>query len=188
MDRDEQAAIASHAAQMLIAAKYTVRVDPALGTSLPAPGTDAHVGQSLDDRLLELTDRIRGARSGADLSEAAGLLLHPESGVLERVREALEAVGEQITDLDDEAYQLADRFAIASEFVTAAEGELLGVGRELAQIRTPQPYRAQPAAHKAATATSPAARRAGPSARSSTSAAPPAPAGASNQQSGPRVR
>jgi hypothetical protein len=185
MDGDEQAAIASHAAQMLTAAKYTVGLDPALDRSTPATAP-----QSLDDHLLHLTDRIRGARSGAEFSEAIGQFLHPEHGVLERVREALEAAGEQITDLDDEAYQLADRFAIAGEFVTAAEGELVGVDRELVQISSPEPFRVQPASREAALAKSPAAVQAGP-ARTTSSAAPNAPTPASTSHlssSGTRAR
>jgi hypothetical protein len=71
----------------------------------------------------------------------------------------------QITDLDDEAYALADRFGFAAEFVSAAQSELVGAGSGLhrvndsrqdhagAQTRPPAP----PDARRAALATSPAA-------------------------------
>lgn len=186
MPPEAQAAIASHAADMLRAARYTVHLDPALDTARSATATGP---QSLGDHLLHLIDQVRGAQSGAELSEAVGQLLHPEYGVLERVREALEAVGEQITDLDDEAYQLADRFAIAVEFVTAAESELVGVGHELQQVSSSEPSRAQPAAHEAALAKSPAAVQAGPSrATASTAQQAPTLASPSHPSSGPRAR
>jgi hypothetical protein len=122
MGREEQAAVASHAAEMLRAARYAVELDPVLDTASADPAR----AQSLGGQVLNVTDRIRGAESGADLADALAPLLHAEHGVVERVREALEAAGEQITDLDDEAYQLSDRFGFASEFLTAAEGERLG--------------------------------------------------------------
>lgn len=167
MPSPEQAAIASHAAEMLNAARYAVDLDPALNTARPS----ASAARVIGDHLLDLTDQIRGATSGAELSELLGQLLHPEHGALEHLREALEAAGEQITDLDDEAYTLADRFAVSAEFVGAAEGELIGVTRGLRQIGSPEPChpqepapsRAMPASHEAALAKSPAAVQAGPS-------------------------
>lgn len=189
----EQAAIASHAAQMLTAARYTVDLDPTLDS---APPPTASAPPVVGDHLLHLTDQIRSTSSGGELAEAVGQLLDPEHGALERLREALEATAEQITDLDNDAYTLADRFAIASEFVGAAEGELVGVARDLQQISTPEPYhpteqvpcRAQPAAHEAALAKSPAAVQAGSSrGRPSTAANAPSPVSPSNS-SNPRVR
>jgi hypothetical protein len=181
MAREEQAAVASHAAEMLRAARYTVDLDPALDRTQAAPAA-----RSLDDHLLQLIDQIRGARSGGELGETVGRLLHPEHGVLERVREALEAASEQVTDLDDEAHQLADRFAVAAEFVTAAEGELLGAGRELAQIRTPLPYR--PGVREAAVAASPATQAGAVRAAASATTRPPASACVPGPQTGPRAR
>jgi hypothetical protein len=173
MDRQEQAAIASHAAQMLRAARYAVELDPALDTSPADP-------QSLGGQVLAVTDRIRGAESGAELAEALAPLLHAEHGVVERVREALEAAGEQITDLDDEAYQLADRFGFASEFLTAAEGELVGYDEELRRVAVPAHERAAARsaavhdARSAALATSTAGGPASTSRKPPPSAAPPA--------------
>lgn len=178
MDRQEQAAVASHAAQMLRTARYTVDLDPALdANSANQQGT-----QSLDNQVLELTDRIRGAESGAELADTLAPLLNAEHGVLERVREALEAAGEQITDLDDEAYQLADRFGFASEFITAAQGELLGADEELRRIAVPAHEQAAARlaavhdARSAALSTSPAAAQASPgnSIPSVSAVAPPA--------------
>lgn len=88
MDREEQAAIASHAARMLRAARYTVELDPVLD----AASADPQRALSLSDQVLALTNRIRGAQSGAELADALAPLLHTEHGVLERVREALEAM------------------------------------------------------------------------------------------------
>ncbi|WP_405589856.1 hypothetical protein [Streptomyces sp. NBC_01190] len=183
MGRDEQAAISSHAAQMLRAARYTVELDPVLDTSSAGPQR----GQSLGDQVLAVTDRIRGAESGAELADALAPLLDPEQGVLERVREALEAAGEQITDLADEAYQLGDRFGFASDFIVAAQSELADEDEELRRVVLPSQERAAPLsagvhdALGAALAASPAATRA-PASRdaspSAPAAAPPAgPAG-----------
>jgi hypothetical protein len=155
MSRDEQAAIASHAAEMLRAARYTVEIDPQLDIRPAAAGRTP----SLAVQLLEMTDQIRGAGSGADLADTLDSLLHPEHGVLERVREALEAAGEQITDIDDEAYQLADRFGFAGDFLIAAQSELAGAQEELRRV-APGPQD-EPSAHRvhdvssAARATSP---------------------------------
>ena len=94
-------------------------------------------------------------------------LLHPEHGVLERVREALAAAGEQVTDLDVEAYGLADRFAFASEFVGATQGELIGaedslsrVGSSLREQPEVLPRRDDSAKAQAALPSSPAAEKA----------------------------
>jgi hypothetical protein len=149
----DRTSIATRAAKMLTAARYTVHLDPALA----APDPALNVRLSLDDQLLDLTDRIRAARTGSELRACVEQLVDPDQGVLERVREALEAAGEQVTDLDANAHQLGDRFAIASEFVTAAEGELTGAIQEVARIGGPGPAPGRDATHKAALATSPAA-------------------------------
>jgi hypothetical protein len=128
---------------------------------------------SLDDQLLDLTDRIRAARTGTELRACVEQLVHPDNGVLERVREALEAVGEQVTDLDEDAHQLGDRFAIASDFVTAAEGELAGAIQEVARIGGPGPAPDPNPTHKAALATSPPATSS-PAPAPSAPQAPPA--------------
>ncbi|MEE4543627.1 hypothetical protein V2S66_16805 [Streptomyces sp. V4-01] len=187
MGREQQAAVASHAAEMLRAARYAVELDPALDTA-PADS------QSLGGQLLAVTDRIQGAQSGAELAEAVAPLLHVEHGVVERVREALEAAGEQVTDLDDEAYQLADRFGFASEFLTAAQGELVGADEELRQVAVPAHEQAAARsaavhdARSAALSTSPAAIQAS-APRNTTPSTPStvAPAGPA-RDSAPRAR
>ena len=164
MDRDEQAAIANHAAEMLRAARYSVALDPALDTHSANPLGPYTTGAE----LLRLTDQIRSAENGAELQEAVDHLLHPEHGALERLREALEAAGEQITDLDDESYQLADRFGVAAEFVSSTQSELVDSESELRRIgnaaQTPAATRTQPTPltgpRSAALATSPAAAKA----------------------------
>jgi hypothetical protein len=165
MDRGEQAAIANHAAEMLRAARYSVALDPALDTTEVASPTNPLGPYTAGAELLRLTDQIRSAESGAELQQAVDHLLHPEHGALERLREALEAAGEQITDLDDESYQLADRFGFAAEFVSAAKSELVGSERELRRVRnSPRALAlaqssALPAQRSAALATSPAAAK-----------------------------
>jgi hypothetical protein len=149
----DRTAIATRAAKMLTAARYTVRLDPALAAPDPAPSGRL----SLDDQLLDLTDRIRAARTGSELRACVEQLVDPDQGVLGRVREALEAAGEQVTDLDEEAYRLGDRFAVASEFVTAAEGELTGAIQEVARIGGPGHTPDHGVTRKAALAASPAA-------------------------------
>lgn len=190
MGREQQAAVASHAAEMLRAARYAVELDPALDT---APADPARA-QSLGGQVLAVTDRIRGAQSGAELADALAPLLHAEHGVVERVREALEAAGEQITDLDDEAYQLADRFGFASEFLTAAEGELAGYDQELRRVAVPAHEQAaarSAAAHdarSAALATSPAATQASASRNTTHSAPAAAPPAGPARDCAPRTR
>ncbi|WP_042419773.1 hypothetical protein [Streptacidiphilus anmyonensis] len=124
MGRAEQSAIAVHATEMLRAARYSVDLDPALSTIRAATAVNPLGPYTVGAELLRLADRIRSAENGTELRQVVDHLLHPEHGALERLREALEAVGEQITDLDVEAYRLADRFGFAAEFVSAAQSEL----------------------------------------------------------------
>ncbi|GGS40798.1 MULTISPECIES: hypothetical protein [Streptomyces] len=182
---DDRAAIATHAAEMLRAARYGVDLDPALDTTKAFTSANPLGPYAAGAELLRLTEQIRSAETGADLKQALDHLLDPEHGALERIREALEAAGEQITDLDDGAFQLADRFGFAEDFVHSAmselvdsDDELLGVGRpqqpsDQAQTRSrwlPQfrgaAVAASPAAAKAQVSASPDARSTQPSAAS----------------------
>lgn len=133
----DRVAIASHAAEMLRAARYDVALAPSLDNAgTTAPTLANPLGPyTAGAEVLRITDRIKSAENGTDLRQAVDHLLHPEHGALERVREALEAAGEQITDLDDEAYQLADRFGFAAEFVSSAQSELIYSERELPRVR-----------------------------------------------------
>ncbi|WP_406336436.1 hypothetical protein OG814_32325 [Streptomyces zaomyceticus] len=164
----DQVAIATHAAEMLRAARYGVDLAPSLDTaqmSAPARPLGSYAAGA---ELLQITDRIRSAENGADLHRAVDHLLHPEHGALERVREALEAAGEQINDLDDEAYALADRFGFAAEFVSSAQSELVDLEDELRRVGGPSRSQAEtrtrssdlPASKSAALAVSPAAAKA----------------------------
>lgn len=196
MDRGEQTAIAAHAAEMLRTARYSVDLDPALEQAHAATPANPLGPYTAGAELLRLTDQIRSAENGAELRQAVDHLLHPEHGALERVREALEAAGEQITDLDDEAYQLADRFAVAAEFASAAQSELVEVDVELPHIGSaPQPHavtRAQSPAFSAPQSAALAASPAVAKARTSSAlGAGAADAGASvrpAQFPGPRTR
>lgn len=162
----EQAAIATHAAEMLRAARYGVDLGPDLDTSRLTTPANPLGPYTAGAEILRLTDQIKAAETGADLLLAVDHLIHPEHGALERAREALEAASEQITDLDDEAYRVSDRFGFAAEFVSAAESELISSEIELLRIGNPQrpvlETRAQssavPGPRSAALAASPAAK------------------------------
>ena len=161
---------------MLRAARYEVELDPALDAG--GPNTANPLGRYVaSSEVLRLTDRIKAAESGPELREVVDHLLHPENGVLERVREALEAAGEQVTDFDVEAYRLADRFAFAAEFLTAAQGELIGTEGNLSRLGDSSsaalPRRDGSAKAQTARATSPAAANAKTS--SALDGAPPSP-------------
>jgi hypothetical protein len=192
----DRAAIATYAAEMLRAARYSVDIAPSLDTSrLPTPANPLRL-YAAGAEVLQLTDQIRAAENGGELVQAIDHLLHPEHGVLERVREALEAAGEQITDLDDEAYALADRFGFAAEFVSAAQSELVGAETELHRVGDSQQgqveARAQspalPGSPSAALATSPAAAKAKASSALGAGAPEVGAAVRSSQVPGPRIR
>ncbi|MEV7088028.1 hypothetical protein AB0O07_19415 [Streptomyces sp. NPDC093085] len=164
----DKVAIATHAAEMLRAARYSVDLAPSLDTARMSTPAHPLGPYAAGAELLQITDRIRAAENGPDLRRAVEHLLHPEHGALERVREALEAAGEQINGLDNEAYALADRFDTASEFVISAQSELVDSDAELRQVgkvqqppvatRAPSARLADPAG--VALATSPAAAKA----------------------------
>ncbi|WP_329612524.1 hypothetical protein OG244_03810 [Streptomyces brevispora] len=192
----DQVAIATHAAEMLRAARYQVDLAPSLGMarmSSPANPLGPYVAGA---EVLRLTDRIRAAEGGVDLRQAVDHLLHPEHGVLERVREALEAAGEQINDLDEEAYELADRFDLAADLVGSAQAELVGTDSELPDVGIRRKPLSETRAHSAklpdpraaALATSPAADKAKASSALGTSAADSSAAVRPTQVPGSRTR
>ncbi|WP_367828510.1 hypothetical protein [Streptomyces sp. LMG1-1-1.1] len=162
----DQIAIASHAAEMLRAARYGVDLAPSLDVARMSTPANPLGPYAAGAALLQITDRIRSAENGVDLRQAVDQLLHPEHGALERVREALEAASEHITDLDDEAYALADRFGFAAEFVSSAQSELVDSEDELRRVGGPSQAEtrmrssALSASQSAALAVSPAAAKA----------------------------
>ncbi|WP_328946407.1 hypothetical protein OG259_38060 [Streptomyces sp. NBC_00250] len=164
----DRVAIASHAAEMLRAARYGVDLAPSLDTARMSTPANPLGHYAAGAALLQITDRIRSAESGEDLRRAVDQLLHPEHGVVERVREALEAAGWQIDDLDDEAYALADRFGFAAEFVSSAQSELVDSEDELRRVGNPPQSQTETRTHSsdpsasqsAALAVSPAAAKA----------------------------
>ncbi|MEV6974485.1 hypothetical protein AB0N76_13495, partial [Kitasatospora sp. NPDC093806] len=150
----DRAAIATHAAEMLRAARYSVDLDPVLDTGqLTSPA----VGR----QVLEFTDQIRSATTFAEAAGVLDQLLDADEGILVRLQEALEATAEQITDLDPDQYELADRFGAASEQLATAQDELAGAVDKVRDVRldtataqAPVPYAV--AATVAARAASPA--------------------------------
>lgn len=126
----DRASIASHAAEMLRAARYSVELDPGLDTGLTTPAAPhgAHVAGA---QVLRLTDDIRSAANATEAAHAVDQLLDPADGVLVRLQEALEAAAEQVSDLDDDAWELADRFTAASEQLATVNEELAGTAAEV---------------------------------------------------------
>ncbi|MFJ3791504.1 hypothetical protein [Kitasatospora sp. NPDC090091] len=173
----DRAAIATHSAEMLRAARYGVDLDPRLDTDLLTGRTDRHGLATPGGKILQLTDQIRGATDFGEVAEVLDQLVDPDYGVLARVHEAMEAVSEQITDLDPEQFELSDRFGFAGDSISAALGELGGALDEVQRARSPQApahtalatSRYSAAATDAARATSPAV-----TARGVTAGAPPA--------------
>ncbi|MEJ8653833.1 hypothetical protein WKI65_38795 [Streptomyces sp. MS1.AVA.3] len=174
----DKVTIATHAAEMLRAAHYDVDLPPSLDAAPMSPPVPDLGPYAAEAELLRITDRIRAAENCDDLQRAVHHLLHPEHGALERVREALEAAGEQIEalevegeqihDLDNEATDLACRFDYASEYVRGAQSELVNSEAKLRRIGTASREQAEartrsselPDHRGAALATSPAAAKA----------------------------
>ncbi|MFE6101314.1 hypothetical protein ACFVQ4_15250 [Streptomyces laurentii] len=191
----DQVAIAGHAAEMLRAARYGVDLAPSLEAARMSNPARPLESYTVGAALLRLTDEIRAAENGEDLQRALDQLLHPEYGSLERVREALEAAGEHINDLDDEAYGLADRFGFAADFVVSAQSELVdcedevlrvgGPARSGAEVpaRSSAPSTSRSAALAVALATSPAAAKASPGTSTPPPATPPPAAGRTSPRS-----
>ncbi|MFC8720649.1 hypothetical protein [Kitasatospora sp. NPDC057198] len=170
----DRAAIATHAAEMLRAARYDVDLDPRLDTALPGDPADRHLLSVPDAQLLEVTDRIRGASSFGELAEALDQVLDPDGGILDRVHDMLEAASEQATDLDPEQYALSDRLGVAADFVSAAQSELGGLLDEVQRAQSHGAHTAsRSATADAARATSPAVTARGVSTSTPPSAAPP---------------
>ncbi|MFJ8392140.1 hypothetical protein [Streptomyces sp. NPDC094144] len=192
----DRAAIATHAAEMLRAARYEVNLDPSLDTAQTATPADPLGPYPVGAELLQLTDQIRSAENGADLQRAVNHLLHPEHGALERVREALEAAGEQILDLDDEAYALAYHFDFATESVSLAQSELAYLEVELRRVGNAEQSQAETLTHSpmlpdrrdAALAPSPAAAKAKVSSAFGGGASDTSAAVRPSQAPGPRAR
>ncbi|MFD7904394.1 hypothetical protein ACFV4G_19365 [Kitasatospora sp. NPDC059747] len=178
----DRAAIATHATEMLRAARYTVDLDPRLDAS-NLPTTATHGLGTAGEQILQLTDQIRGATTFAEAAGVLDELLDPDGGVLVRLQEALEAASEQVTDLDPDQYELADRFGLASEQLTAAQADLAGAVDEVQRARSHQanPDSTQApmstAAVNAALAVSPAAAALGLRAGTVPAAAVPVTAG-----------
>ncbi|WP_399094142.1 hypothetical protein ACGH2B_25050 [Streptomyces sp. BBFR2] len=164
----ERVAIATHAAEMLHAARYDVDLDHRLDATRTATPALPLGPYTAGAELLRITDQIRSAENGEDLRHAVDHLLHPEHGALERAREALEAAGEQINDLDDSVYRVADQFGVAAELVSAAQSELIEYDVALGRINSAQQARVTtrarsappPDSRSAALSPSPAAAKA----------------------------
>ncbi|MGC4998479.1 hypothetical protein [Streptomyces sp. DT195] len=164
----DKVSIATHAAEMLRAAHYGVDLAPSLDTTPTTAPAHPLGPYTAGAEIIRLTEQVRSAENGADLRRVVDHLLHPEYGVLECAREALEAVGEQINDLDDDAYELADQFGLAAGSVSSAWAELADADDELRHVGNTQQSQTEaptlspklPDHQGAALATSPAAAQA----------------------------
>ncbi|WP_188305730.1 hypothetical protein [Streptomyces sp. CBMA123] len=130
----DRVAVATHAAEMLRAARYNVDLDPKLDPGRLTTPTDPQGLKAAGRQVLELADQIRGASSAADAANALDQLLDPDDGVLARLREALEAAAEQVTDLAPDEYELSDRFSSSAELIGTAEAELADTISDLRTI------------------------------------------------------
>ncbi|MFI8456890.1 hypothetical protein [Kitasatospora sp. NPDC085464] len=120
--RPDAAACATHAAEMLRAARYKVDLDPRLHVEPP---------NTASQQILDLTDELRGSTNFAELGGALDQLLDPDDGMLVRLQEAMETASEQITDLDPDQVELSDRFGFASDQLVAVQAELAGAVDEV---------------------------------------------------------
>ncbi|MFJ4676838.1 hypothetical protein [Kitasatospora sp. NPDC088783] len=171
----DRAAIATHAAEMLRAARYDVDLDPRLDTALPGGTADRH-RLSAGEQLLQVTNQIRGATSFGELTETLDQVLDTDGGILDRVHDMLEAASEQATDLDPEQYALSDRLGFAADIVSAAQDELAGLLDEVQRTQShgaPADTASRSTTADAARATSPAAAARGAAASTPPAAAPP---------------
>ncbi|MET8626630.1 hypothetical protein ABZW30_23205 [Kitasatospora sp. NPDC004669] len=167
--RPDAAAIATHAAEMLRAARYNVDLDPRL---------EAEPVNTAGQQILHLTDQLRGSSDFAELAGALDQLLDPDDGMLVRLQESLEATSEHITDLDPDQFELSDRFGSASDQLVAVQAELDGAVEEVrratsgaagtAEARTADDLRTRAALARSTTAT------AAPGAPASSTRLPPA--------------
>ncbi|MFB7128236.1 hypothetical protein [Kitasatospora sp. NPDC056273] len=139
--RADRIAVATHAAEMLRAARYNVDLDPKLDSGLLTTPTDPQGLKVAGRQVLELADQIRGASSAADAATAVDQLLDPDDGVLTRLREALEAAAEQVAGLAPDKYELSDRLSSGAELISTAEAELADT---LSDLRTLGTAPAQP--------------------------------------------
>ncbi|MFG2919065.1 hypothetical protein ACGF0D_40075 [Kitasatospora sp. NPDC048298] len=150
--RPEAAAIATHAAEMLRAARYKVDLDPHL---------DVDPLDTAGRQILDLTDALRGSTDFAELGGVLDQLLDPDDGTLVRLQEALEAASEQITDLDPDQFDLSDRFGVASDHLVTAQAELAGAVEEVRRAVSHAPGTADDLRTRAALARSTSAPVAG---------------------------
>ncbi|MFD8321391.1 hypothetical protein [Kitasatospora purpeofusca] len=188
----DRAAIATHAAEMLRAARYRVDLDPKLDTDPLTGRTSRHAPGTASEQILQLTDRIRNTAEFEEFAAVLDELLDPDGGILDRVHDALEAASEQATDLDPDQFVLSDHFNVASDFITAAQGELGEALDEVQRDRSHQasahttlagaPYSA--AATRAARTLSPAVATRGVNAAVPLAPTPPAGPGPATRPTG----
>ncbi|MGW9421739.1 hypothetical protein ACWGSU_10210 [Streptomyces koyangensis] len=180
----DKAAISTYAAEMLRAARYSVELPPSLDAAPVSTPADPFGPYAAGAAVAQITERIGAAENGAEFRRAVDHLLHPEYGVVECLREALEVAGDHVTDLDQDAYAVADQFVYAAEDVSSAHTGLLEAdealrrvgGQEHPGLTASAPAPGSSVAQQVALASSPAATR---------SAVPPTLGGAASRAAPP---
>ncbi|MFU2337577.1 hypothetical protein ACWHAO_04210 [Streptomyces albidoflavus] len=74
----DKVAIATHAAEMLRAARYSVELPPALDAAPVSIPADPFGPYTAGAAVAQITDRIGAAEDGAEFRRAVDHLLHPE--------------------------------------------------------------------------------------------------------------
>ncbi|MET8623730.1 hypothetical protein ABZW30_08235 [Kitasatospora sp. NPDC004669] len=158
MSRAWQNAEATKAAVLLTAAGYPVQLDPSLGTPPDQPAfVPSPAPEEADPALgvLSLIDRLKGTDSPQDAAEIAATAFTPDTGVLARLQELVEAGAEWVRDhgpedTDDLHDVLDDASAVLYDLT-------LGLATVPEDFRTlPTDHSPMPARATAARLTSPA--------------------------------
>ncbi|MFE0376138.1 hypothetical protein ACFW1M_11220 [Streptomyces inhibens] len=152
IDEQRENAMASEAAQLLTAARYTVDLDPALRGPEAANDADPQDGHSAGLQIRDLTDRMLGADSYVRAEYHADQVLHPDFGVMARLSEFFEAAAEQAqASGSDEGSELHYRFTVAATTLTALGEELADAPERLRELGPPKPHRRDRVSHYHAT-------------------------------------
>ncbi|MET7795310.1 hypothetical protein OG528_29690 [Streptomyces platensis] len=144
--------MASEAAQLLTAARYTVELDPALRVPEAPNDADPQDSHSAGLQMRDLTDRMLGADSYVRAEYHADQVLHPDFGVMAQLGEFFEAAAEQAeASGSDEGSELQYRFTEAATRLTALGEELADAPERLRELGPPKPHRRDHVAHYNAT-------------------------------------
>jgi hypothetical protein len=125
---------ATHAAQMLTLAGYSVDLDPGLTTHpVPAGGSDG--GYRLSDHLHALTQAMTGAETYDTAAALTDQVVHDVHGLLPALTRFFQAAGRQALAADTEpGRRLASDFEEAAVTVTGIAMRLAHAGEHLRRL------------------------------------------------------